>query len=107
MWSSVLNDDPDRSDQRTYHEAREVIKGTKYAANAWSELLFFHPSALILRIFFSPFERCSSSFLGTLIRRVLIMLCLFRSIPCLSLPQFTNTTFVMQIYGDGKFLLGI
>ena len=50
MWSSVLNDDPDRSDQRTYHEAREVIKGTKYAANAWSELIV--SSTLILRVFF-------------------------------------------------------
>jgi hypothetical protein len=35
IWPSVLNDDPDSSDPRTYHEARAVVKGTKYAANHW------------------------------------------------------------------------
>ena len=35
IWPSVLNDDPESSDYRTYHEARAVIKGTKYAANHW------------------------------------------------------------------------
>jgi len=35
IWPSVLNDDPDSSDPRTYHEARAVIKGTKWAANHW------------------------------------------------------------------------
>mmetsp|Transcript_1571 Transcript_1571/g.3421 ORF Transcript_1571/g.3421 Transcript_1571/m.3421 type:complete len:283 (-) Transcript_1571:313-1161(-) len=35
VWPSVLNDDPDSWDSRMYHEAQEVIKGTKYAANHW------------------------------------------------------------------------
>ena len=35
IWPSVLNDDPDSSDSRTYHEAKAVVKGTKYAANHW------------------------------------------------------------------------
>jgi len=33
----VLDEDPDKSDMRMYHEAMEVIKGAKYAANHWSE----------------------------------------------------------------------
>ena len=39
VWPSVKNEDPDSSDTRMYHEAMEVIKGTKYAANHWSEYL--------------------------------------------------------------------
>jgi len=35
VWPSVLNNDPNSSDSRMYHEAKEVIKGTKYAANHW------------------------------------------------------------------------
>jgi len=35
VWPSVLNEDVYSSDQRMYHEAKEVIKGTKYAANHW------------------------------------------------------------------------
>ncbi|KAL3809185.1 hypothetical protein ACHAXA_000704 [Cyclostephanos tholiformis] len=35
VWSSVMNDDPNRSDARMYHEAKEVLKGIKYAANHW------------------------------------------------------------------------
>ena len=35
IWPSVLNDNPDSWDSRTYHEARAVKKGTKYAANHW------------------------------------------------------------------------
>ncbi len=42
MWSSVMNDDPTRTDARMFHEAKEVLKGTKYAANHWSELLIRH-----------------------------------------------------------------
>ena len=38
LWPSVLNSNPSRSDGRMMHEALEVIKGTKYAANAWIHL---------------------------------------------------------------------
>lgn len=38
VWPSVMNDDPDATDSRMYHEAKAVIKGTKYAANHWSKL---------------------------------------------------------------------
>lgn len=37
VWPSVLNEDPNSSDTRMYHEAKEVVKGTKYAANHWSK----------------------------------------------------------------------
>jgi hypothetical protein len=66
VWPSVVNDDPTRSDTRMFHEAKEVLKGVKYAANHWSELLFHHrcrfevhvvlvrveSSMLIIRMFF-------------------------------------------------------
>ena len=35
IWPSVLNDDPNSYDPRTFHEARAVVKGRKYAANHW------------------------------------------------------------------------
>jgi prolyl 4-hydroxylase len=35
LWPSVRDDDPDRIDHRTYHEALPVGKGIKYGANAW------------------------------------------------------------------------
>lgn len=35
IWPSVLNSDPFQADMRTMHEALPVIKGVKYAANAW------------------------------------------------------------------------
>ena len=35
LWPSVLNDDPERQDPRTSHQAKPVIKGFKVAANAW------------------------------------------------------------------------
>ena len=35
LWPSVLDEDPNRKDPRTDHEALPVIKGVKYAANAW------------------------------------------------------------------------
>ena len=38
LWPSVLNSDPSSSDDRMMHEALEVIKGKKYAANAWIHL---------------------------------------------------------------------
>lgn len=41
LWPSVMSDDPLLIDQRTMHEARPVIKGKKYAANAWIHLFDF------------------------------------------------------------------
>jgi len=35
IWPSVLNEDPNEKDGRTEHGALPVIKGIKYAANAW------------------------------------------------------------------------
>jgi prolyl 4-hydroxylase len=35
LWPSVLNHDPNSLDNRTNHEAMEVIKGVKYGFNAW------------------------------------------------------------------------
>ena len=38
VWPSVMDDDPEFWDQRMYHEAKDVIKGKKYAANHWIHL---------------------------------------------------------------------
>ena len=35
LWPGVYNDNPDTIDPRTLHEAKPVIKGTKFAANTW------------------------------------------------------------------------
>ena len=35
LWPSVHSDDPWRTEDLTYHEARTVHKGEKYAANFW------------------------------------------------------------------------
>lgn len=35
VWSSVLNEDPEESDLRMFHEAKAVVRGTKMAANHW------------------------------------------------------------------------
>lgn len=35
LWPSVTNHDPSSVDSRTKHEALAVLKGTKFAANAW------------------------------------------------------------------------
>jgi len=35
LWPSVFDHDPNRNDVRSDHEARPVIKGLKYGANAW------------------------------------------------------------------------
>ena len=40
-WPSVLSDDPWSTDERTYHEAIAVQKGTKYAANFWLHMFEF------------------------------------------------------------------
>jgi len=43
----VHNEDPDKKDFRTEHEALPVIKGIKYGANAW----------LHMRDFKTPFKK--------------------------------------------------
>jgi prolyl 4-hydroxylase len=35
LWAGVKSNDPYAIDHRTTHEARPVVKGTKYAANTW------------------------------------------------------------------------
>jgi prolyl 4-hydroxylase len=35
LWASVLDEEPNQEDNRTYHEALPVERGIKYAANAW------------------------------------------------------------------------
>lgn len=41
LWPSVLNEDPNRKDFRTDHQALDVEAGEKYAANAWIHLRDF------------------------------------------------------------------
>ena len=41
LWPSTLDSAPDTTDRRTVHEAKPVIKGIKYAANAWIHLYNF------------------------------------------------------------------
>jgi len=41
LWPSVRDDAPSQIDSRTYHEAQPVVKGVKYAANAWFHLYDF------------------------------------------------------------------
>jgi len=38
LWPSVMNYNPMIKDPRTMHEAKDVIRGTKFAANAWIHL---------------------------------------------------------------------
>jgi prolyl 4-hydroxylase len=38
IWPSVKDEEPDFWDDRMYHEAKDVIKGKKYAANHWIHL---------------------------------------------------------------------
>jgi len=38
LWPSVLDSDPSDKEPRTEHEAQEVLKGTKFGANAWLHL---------------------------------------------------------------------
>ena len=35
LWPSVLNEEPNRKDPRTNHQALPVTKGIKFGANAW------------------------------------------------------------------------
>lgn len=46
LWPSVMSHDPMRLDMRTIHEARPVIQGKKYAANAWIHMYDFRYSNL-------------------------------------------------------------
>jgi prolyl 4-hydroxylase len=41
IWPSVLDEEPYQMDGRTEHEALEVVKGEKYAANAWIHMRDF------------------------------------------------------------------
>ncbi len=41
LWASTFNNDPAKMDYRTMHEAKPVIKGTKYGCNAWFHLYDF------------------------------------------------------------------
>eukprot|EP00586_Coscinodiscus_wailesii_P003664 CAMPEP_0172488566 /NCGR_PEP_ID=MMETSP1066-20121228/18160_1 /TAXON_ID=671091 /ORGANISM="Coscinodiscus wailesii, Strain CCMP2513" /LENGTH=451 /DNA_ID=CAMNT_0013255869 /DNA_START=267 /DNA_END=1619 /DNA_ORIENTATION=- len=38
VWPSVIDEDPTFWDKRMYHEAQDVIRGKKYAANHWIHL---------------------------------------------------------------------
>ena len=38
LWANVLNSDPKEKDARMAHEAKSVMKGQKFAANAWLHL---------------------------------------------------------------------
>jgi len=42
VWPSVLDDDPEKWDDRMFHEAVPVVKGRKYAANHWIHLNDYH-----------------------------------------------------------------
>lgn len=44
LWPSVLNEDPNVRDKRTYHQALPVVKGLKYACNSWIHLRNFENS---------------------------------------------------------------
>jgi prolyl 4-hydroxylase len=41
LWPSILNDEPERLDPRTHHAALPVVKGMKFAANAWIHMRDF------------------------------------------------------------------
>eukprot|EP00568_Trieres_chinensis_P017570 CAMPEP_0183323066 /NCGR_PEP_ID=MMETSP0160_2-20130417/73452_1 /TAXON_ID=2839 ORGANISM="Odontella Sinensis, Strain Grunow 1884" /NCGR_SAMPLE_ID=MMETSP0160_2 /ASSEMBLY_ACC=CAM_ASM_000250 /LENGTH=275 /DNA_ID=CAMNT_0025490361 /DNA_START=103 /DNA_END=931 /DNA_ORIENTATION=+ len=41
IWPSVLDEEPNEMDNRTWHEAKAVKKGVKYAVNAWLHLRDF------------------------------------------------------------------
>lgn len=44
LWPNALDDNLLQRDDRTHHEALPVIRGTKYAANAWLHLHDFQTS---------------------------------------------------------------
>lgn len=41
LWPSVLDEDPNKRDDRTHHQALPVEAGIKYGANAWFHLRDF------------------------------------------------------------------
>ena len=67
VWPSVLNDDPNLFNIRMYHEAKEVIKGTKYASNHWSKYCCIRTFRLTLGSLFNAdtpiiyLRKCCSS----------------------------------------------
>ena len=81
VWPSVMNDDPDATDSRMYHEAKAVIKGTKYAANHWSKCSMFYTWVV--------FSKHSIYVANDIIFVV----------------QFTNMTLEMPIFGDAMVAL--
>jgi prolyl 4-hydroxylase len=38
LWPSTLNHNPEKQEPATFHEAKPVLKGLKYAANSWIHL---------------------------------------------------------------------
>lgn len=46
LWPSTTNENPEKQDPRTIHEAMAVIKGVKFAANSWIHLYDFEKSNL-------------------------------------------------------------
>mmetsp|Transcript_9811 Transcript_9811/g.13483 ORF Transcript_9811/g.13483 Transcript_9811/m.13483 type:complete len:367 (-) Transcript_9811:88-1188(-) len=46
LWPSVMDDNLEQQDPRTNHEAKAVIRGKKYAANAWIHLYDYRVSNL-------------------------------------------------------------
>jgi len=46
LWPSTFNHNPESQDARTHHAAKAVVKGKKYAANAWIHLYDFEKSNL-------------------------------------------------------------
>lgn len=46
LWPSTMNDNLEQQDPRTNHEARPVVRGIKYGANAWIHLYDFEKSNL-------------------------------------------------------------
>jgi len=41
IWPNIMNDDPNKRDERTFHESLPVIHGTKHSANYWLHLYPF------------------------------------------------------------------
>lgn len=38
VWSNIINEDPNKRDENTFHESLTVSKGTKFSANYWIHL---------------------------------------------------------------------
>lgn len=46
LWPSTTNDNPEKIDGRTLHQAHPVVKGRKFAANTWIHLYNFEKTNL-------------------------------------------------------------